>query len=625
MCALNRVACMSCACATVKMEATERELEASEAALLLEAELSLLEEEYFRVEKERETPDRSGSEDEDSSSDSDNPAATRSEPEALLVSLDLREQDKEEMESVQAFSTATCGCSKRNGSPCSSYFTAEELAGMRMSMAELQHDQLDLVILGHISAHHYSDETVGHRTNVEKLQRGERVKDYTSFFYQSHRICLKTFLFLHNIGKKRFRNLMKHYQLNGVSLRAHGNLKRRPWNASTLADKERAVAFIKNFTDVHAIPLPGRMPKFYDYNIMLLPTDVSKASVHRDYVKASEALEKTTRQSVRCFGYREFCRLWSEILPYIRVLPPADDICHICQENATLILKAANFSEEEKTERLLRAQQHLECAKTQREFYRERAKSSKVAMEQIGALKDNQHANSILLSYSFDHAQQVFYPSNPQQPGPLYFKTPRKCGIFGVCSEGTNSQLNYLIDEAQSCGKGANTIVSMVHHYLLYFTFKEDNIHLQADNCVGQNKNNTMVFYLAWRVMVDMNASCELSFMIPGHTKFSPDRFFGLIKRKYRKTRLSSLSEIAKVVEESTRGGQNRAYIIGNDDPSKPFDYYDWAEFFAKLFTPVPLLTSYHHFRCAREQPGVVFVREFADSEEKKVVVRHSY
>ena len=121
--------------------------------------------------------------------------------------------------------------------------------------------------------------------------------------------------------------------------------------------------------------------------------------------------------------------------------------------------------------------------------------------------------------------------------------------------------------------------------------------------------------------MVDMNASCELSFMIPGHTKFSPDRFFGLIKRKYRKTRLSSLSEIAKVVEESTRGGQNRAYIIGNDDPSKPFDYYDWAEFFAKLFTPVPLLTSYYHFRCAREQPGVVFVREFADSEEKKVVV----
>ena len=62
---------------------------------------------------------------------------------------------------------------------------------------------------------------------------------------------------------------------------------------------------------------------------------------------------------------------------------------------------------------------------------------------------------AISLAYSFVHAQ-VHYPSNPQQPGPLFFKTPRKCGIFGVCSEGRNSQVNYLIDESQSCGKGAN-------------------------------------------------------------------------------------------------------------------------------------------------------------------------
>ena len=126
----------------------------------------------------------------------------------------------------------------------------------------------------------------------------------------------------------------------------------------------------------------------------------------------------------------------------------------------------------------------------------------------------------------------MHYPSNPQQPGPLYFKTPRKCGIFGVCAEGSNTQLNYLIDEAHTCGKGVNSIVSMVHHYLQHLTHSEENIRLQADNCVGQNKNNAMVGYLAWRVMVGLSKSCELSFMIPGHTWFSPGRFFGLIKRK---------------------------------------------------------------------------------------------
>lgn len=108
---------------------------------------------------------------------------------------------------------------------------------------------------------------------------------------------------------------------------------------------------------------------------MLLPTDVSKVSVHRDYVKATKALQ----QPVRSFGYREFCRLWSEEVPYIRVMPAADDLCHICQDNATVILRSANLSEDEKKERLLKAQQHLECAKTQRNHYREQVKSSRLA------------------------------------------------------------------------------------------------------------------------------------------------------------------------------------------------------------------------------------------------------
>ena len=50
--------------------------------------------------------------------------------------------------------------------------------------------------------------------------------------------------------------------------------------------------------------------------------------------------------------------------------------------------------------------------------------------------------------YSFNMAQQVFYPNDPLQPGPMYFLTPRKCAIFGVCCESIPQQENYLIDEA---------------------------------------------------------------------------------------------------------------------------------------------------------------------------------
>ena len=82
--------------------------------------------------------------------------------------------------------------------------------------------------------------------------------------------------------------------------------------------------------------------------------------------------------------------------------------------------------------------------------------------------------------YSFDMALQVFYPNDPLQPGPMYLLTPRKCSIFGVCCEALPRQVNYLIDEAVDVGKGANAIVSMLHHFFEVHGLGEENVHLHA-------------------------------------------------------------------------------------------------------------------------------------------------
>ena len=74
-------------------------------------------------------------------------------------------------------------------------------------------------------------------------------------------MSVKTFLFVHNIGKKRFHNLIKHYQLNGVSCTVHANIRWYSRNAAPFAEEERAVTFIKNYAEIHAVPLPGKLPK----------------------------------------------------------------------------------------------------------------------------------------------------------------------------------------------------------------------------------------------------------------------------------------------------------------------------------------------------------------------------
>ena len=134
--------------------------------------------------------------------------------------------------------------------------------------------------------------------------------------------------------------------------------------------------------------------------------------------------------------------------------------------------------------------------------------------------------------YLFDMAQQVFYPNDPQQLGPMYFLVPRKCGIFGVCCEGLPRQIIYLTDEAIDCGKGAKATISMLHHFFEVHGLGEKKVHFHADNCGGQNKNSAMVGYLLWRVLTGLHENITLSFMITGHTKFSPDWCFGLMKKK---------------------------------------------------------------------------------------------
>ena len=131
-------------------------------------------------------------------------------------------------------------------------------------------------------------------------------------------------------------------------------------------------------------------------------------------------------------------------------------------------------------------------------------------------------------------AQQVFYPNDPQQLGPMYFLTPQKCAIFGVCCEAIPCQVNYLIDEAVDMGKGANAVVSMLHHFFEVHGLGEKNVHLHlhADNCGGQNKNNIMVGYRLWRMLTGLHENITLSFVIADHTKFSPDWCFGLLKKR---------------------------------------------------------------------------------------------
>ena len=123
-----------------------------------------------------------------------------------------------------------------------------------------------------------------------------------------------------------------------------------------------------------------------------------------------------------------------------------------------------------------------------------------------------------------------------------------------------------MIPEKENVRKGADTMILLVHHYFENHGLGEKRIIIHADNCSGQNKNNAMVIYLAWRIANNLHDIITYSFMVSGHTKFTLDGFFGLFKLKLRRSEVDDIGDLIKVVKESTPGRHNIAQTIFNSD-----------------------------------------------------------
>ena len=162
-------------------------------------------------------------------------------------------------------------------------------------------------------------------------------------------------------------------------------------------------------------------------------------------------------------------------------------------------------------------------------------------------------------------------------------------------------------------GKGANTVISLLHHFLAHHAVGEVELKLHADNCSGQNKNNTVLQYLQWRVLSGLHKSITMSFMLVGHTKFSPDWCFGLLKQKFRRTFTSSLLDLVEVVNASA--DVNIAQLVGTENGEVIVPTYDWSIFLGEHFCKLPQFKTYHHFQFSSALPGVVLLKKFSDSE----------
>ena len=107
-----------------------------------------------------------------------------------------------------------------------------------------------------------------------------------------------------------------------------------------------------------------------------------------------------------------------------------------------------------------------------------------------------------------------------------------------------------------------------------------------------------------------------LSFLIVGHTKFSPDWCIGLIKRQFRRTNVSCLADISTVVDKSAT--VNIPQLVGTQEGEVLMPTYDWAGMLGPHFRKLKNIKTYHHFQFEASTPGVVQLRVTCDGQNER-------
>lgn len=167
--------------------------------------------------------------------------------------------------------------------------------------------------------------------------------------------------------------------------------------------------------------------------------------------------------------------------------------------------------------------------------------------------------------------------------------------FFVSCNHEYNIVCSVII--ATGAATGSNSVISMLHCWL---QINQDRwpikLHIHADNCSGQNKNNALIAYLTWAIDVNMLSTWELSFMLPGHTKFSPDAYFGMFKSKYYVAdQCDDVHDLMSIANSCTTGGNVTPVHFGEAPYAETWVWRDWWSL--QCYGRVKNLKSNYHFR----------------------------
>lgn len=512
-----------------------------------------------------------------------------------VVPLEQREEDLQELRTVDEFLKTSCECQWANGKPCSRQFSREFVLGFRSECMELQgisRNSFDMLLSGYYS----SNNRCGSKRTVWKVA--------------GIRVCGKFCSFVHATSQWKLTHIAQQVNSHGFTGWSYDQIKRNDprRREKTMVGMNRVKQYLESRALQEGIAIPGRIPSHAEFKAYRFPSTLTQRDLYEGYKEAC------IEEGYDVIAMSTFVEYWKTACPDIGMMGKYTDVCDLCRSHVHLLGKLATIENEEERENYKEQHaqvivEHLRHVKEERTAYNESVEHARLAYQ------DNPDAPEEIM-LTFDFAECKTFPYYRLQPQSLHFKSRRKGHLFGIQDEGKSSTTNYLFDESDvaAVGKGADCVISMIFHYLQHYVPPTSSVRLQCDNCGGQNKNKHMIRFIAWIVWSLQAPDVTLAFMVEAHSKFSCDRSFGVFSRTFtRSDRVESIHDcIPLMIKASTKFEPVLVhdYITGE----RNVDWYSFGAFLEPFFKTIDGIKKYHIFKFKKEKPGIVYVKEWSSS-----------
>ena len=231
---------------------------------------------------------------------------------------------------------------------------------------------------------------------------------------------------------------------------------------------------------------------------------------------------------------------------------------------------------------LLEAAAHIKMARAQRALYQAKVE---LAVRDATANKDQLRR---VYTFVVDYGQNMELPiSNKEQPGCTYYFSPLSVFNLGVVNH-ARAYNDGCVSEHLHCHvyhkgvgkKGANNVASLIIKTLRQLNILRDDsvgseLNVILDNCLGQNKNNTVLRMAVWMMAMNYFKEVNFIFLVVGNTKNAADRLFKSLKDGYRRQNLFTFQDLVETLNKP---------LVVTVHPASLEDFLDYKKLMSSLF-----------------------------------------